>query len=212
MGSSAVAVHPTAYIFVFVTLVGALLAVHMRNILHAVFGLALALVGIAALFVYLGSPFLGAMEVLIYAGGISVAMVFAVMFAYDVEMKHEQRRTRGRTVLAALAALLFIVSIGAVLWNAEFAAPVGSRDWSVGAIGRALLLRYNLVFETLSVVLLLAIVGAIIIARRPEDRQAAAGGAPAIGHAASGDKPAGGAEARSRSSNSESSKKEATSR
>jgi len=162
-----VLIHWSGYIFVFITLAGALLAVFLRDILRAVFGLALGLLGLAGLFVYLGSPFVAAMEVLIYVGGISVAMVFAVMFSHSLELRQAKQRTK-RTLVAAMTSLVFVAGIGLVLRDAHFTAAGQGRDWSVRAIGRALLTHYNLVFEALSVVLLLAILGAIIIARREQ--------------------------------------------
>lgn len=168
MSATQLAVDPTAYLFVFIALAGGLLAVSLRNILHAIFGLALSLLGIAALFFYLGSPFVGAMQVVIYVGGISVAMVFAVMFSYTVRSRESASLTR--YVVGGAGALVFFGAVGAVLWRTDFGGSAAVRgDWSVEAIGRALLQHYNLVFEALSVVLLLAIVGAIVIARRESD-------------------------------------------
>lgn len=164
MDQTGLAVHPTAYIFVFLTLAGATAAASLRNVLHAIFGLALSLLGIAGLFLYLGSPFVAAMQVVIYVGGISVAMVFAVMFSYRIDPAEPVRPHR--TVLGFVAALSFVLAVGGVIVRASFPLAPGGRDWGVPAIGRALLLHYNLVFEALSVVLLLAIAGAIIIARR----------------------------------------------
>ena len=168
MSATQLVVDPTAYLFVFIALAGGLLAVTLRNILHAIFGLALSLLGIAALFFYLGSPFVGAMQVVIYVGGISVAMVFAVMFSYTVYARESASLTR--YLVAGVGALGFFGGVGALLWRTDFSGTAVARgDWSVEAIGRALLQHYNLVFEALSVVLLLAIVGAIVIARRESD-------------------------------------------
>lgn len=145
---------------------GALLAVSLRNILHAVFGLAISLLGVAGVFFSLGSPFVAAMEVLVYVGGISVAMVFAVMMSRSIgaEPVHE---ARGRRLGAALPALLFFALLAWVVSGADFAGAPNTdpEAWSVSAIGMALLTHYNLVFEALSVVLLVAIVGAIAISR-----------------------------------------------
>jgi NADH-quinone oxidoreductase subunit J len=150
---------------------GALLAVSLKNVLHAIFGLAIALLAIAGLFVVLNSPFVAAMEVLIYVGGISVAMVFAVMLS-TVVPKHAAE-TPLRRGGAALIAILFMLGVGAVVVGADLS-PVAPRAvpddlWSVAHLGRWLLDDYNLVFETLSVVLLLAILGAIVISRRDKE-------------------------------------------
>ncbi|MCA9671002.1 MAG: NADH-quinone oxidoreductase subunit J [Myxococcales bacterium] len=159
------AVHPSAWAFVVVALGGALLSVSLRNILHAIFGLALALFGIAGLFLYLGSPFVAAMEVLIYVGGISVAMVFAVMLAYSLGKKEGGSTRR---FLAVVPVGGFFGVVGYALLRASFAVTSKTGSWDLKLVGRKLLLDYNVVFEALSVVLLLAIVGAIIIARRDE--------------------------------------------
>jgi NADH-quinone oxidoreductase subunit J len=149
---------------------GALLAVGLKNVLHAIFGLAISLLAIAGLFVVLNSPFVAAMEVLIYVGGISVAMVFAVMLS-TVVPKHATE-TPLRRGLAALVAITFMLAVGAVLVGADFAGitprVVPDELWSVAHLGKWLLDDYNLVFETLSVVLLLAILGAIVISRRDQ--------------------------------------------
>ncbi len=148
------------------TLAGAILAVSLKNILHAVFGLAISLLGIAGLFAVLGSPFVAAMEVLIYIGGISVAMLFVVMLSAVQAMKKGESITR--RVLALSCSGLFFITIAAIISNTEFA-PIADRPasaWSIKSLGANLLDRYNVVFETLSIVLLLAIIGAIVISKQ----------------------------------------------
>ena len=147
---------------------GALLAVSLKNVLHAIFGLAVTLLAVAGLFVVLGSPFVGTMQVLIYVGGITVAMVFAVMLSTVV--KQHQAESPWRRAGAAFVALGFAVGVGLVIIGAGL--PKGpppaliADAWSVRQLGTALLGDYNVVFEVLSVILLLAIIGAIVISRR----------------------------------------------
>ncbi|MBK8482669.1 MAG: NADH-quinone oxidoreductase subunit J [Proteobacteria bacterium] len=169
MSETVALVGPTAWIFAALALVGAALAVSLPNILHAIFSLALSLIGVALLFLSLGSPFVAAMQVLIYVGGISVAMVFAVMFAFALREQPRAAAWRRRG-LAGAAALGVFVALAPTLVRARWVRRLGGDDWSVAALGRALLQHYNVVFEALSLVLLLAIVGAIIIARK-EPRQ-----------------------------------------
>ncbi len=157
-----------------VTIAGALVAVSVRNVLHAIFGLALALLGIAGIFLVLGSPFVAAMEVLIYVGGISIAMVFAVMLSSVTQAEPE---TAGRRLLAALAAGTLVAGIVVAVHKGGL--PIDARGvtdpaaWSVKTLGSELLDRYNVVFETLSAILLLAIIGAITIAHRDPKKEAA---------------------------------------
>jgi NADH-quinone oxidoreductase subunit J len=161
-----------------VTIAGAMVAAGARSIVHAIFGLAIALGGIAATFAILGSPFVAAMEVLIYIGGITVAMVFAVMLSSSGQREPTQANTR--RVLAGIVSAMLIVGVGSVLIRAEYpprpdvaqvAQSVEAQwsSWSVEAIGMYLLNEFNVVFELLSVVLLVAIVGAITIAGRDDE-------------------------------------------
>jgi len=158
-----------------ISLAGAILAVTVKNIVHAIFGLAVALGGLALAFLLLGSPFVAAMEVLIYIGGITIAMIFAVMLSPTGSQ--EPSEGGRRRVLAGLASLLFFIGMASVIIGTDFgAAPERSPEemeaaWSVQAIGRLLLDDYNVAFELLSVVLLVAIVGAITIAARRDNGQ-----------------------------------------
>jgi len=151
---------------VFLTLFGAILAVTQRNIVRALFGLGVALGGVALAFLLLNCPFVAAMEVLIYIGGITVALAFGVMLSSTGRI--EPPEGAGRRALAAVTAVALFVALAVVIWTADFAQPASTvePDWSVGYLGRFLLDRFNVVFELLSVVLLVAIIGAIAIAAR----------------------------------------------
>ncbi len=111
------------------------------------------------------------MQVLIYVGGITVAMVFAVMLSTVVQT--HQAESPWRRAGAAFVAVGFAVGVGLVIIGAGLPkglAPALIEDaWSVRQLGTSLLGDYNVVFEVLSVVLLLAIIGAIVISRREED-------------------------------------------
>jgi NADH-quinone oxidoreductase subunit J len=166
-----------AGLVILISVVGAIIAVSVRNIVHAIFGLAVALGGIALAFLLLGSPFVAAMEVLIYIGGITIAMIFAVMLSPTG--KREPGEGNRRRVLAAAASLLVFIAIASVVVGADFGASTApdrspeasAAAWSVQAIGRALVDDFNVAFELLSVVLLVAIVGAVSIAGRRDDGQ-----------------------------------------
>ncbi len=158
-----------------VTIAGALLAVTSRNILHAVFGLAISLVGVAGIFFALNSPFVAVMEILIYIGGIAITMIFAVMLSSVSDP--EAQESKARQGMAAGVALLFFTAGIGLIGGAGFesGSPLPVEAYELDAVGRGLLDRFNLAFETLSLVLLLAIVGAIVISRK----QAQLGGAGA---------------------------------
>jgi NADH:ubiquinone oxidoreductase subunit 6 (subunit J) len=155
-------------LFVTTTVAGALLAVLSARLIRSVCGLAICCVGLAGLYYFLHSPFLALMEILIYIGAVCVTIVFAIMLAEPEEAA--EREARGRGILWAGSALGVSAAIFWCLcrlglhetWTAP-AAP--ATDGSVRAIGVALLTTYSLAFELISLVLLVAILGALAIAR-----------------------------------------------
>ena len=165
----------TDYIVVFVflvavaaTVVGALIAVLTTRIIRSVCGLAICCFGLAGLYYFLHSPFLTLMEILIYVGAICVTIIFAVMLAEPDEAPAKETRRAG--ILWGGCALL--VSGGA-FWgiarlglNHPWASPpVKASEGTVKDIGISLLTTYSLGFELISLVLLVAILGALVIAR-----------------------------------------------
>ena len=157
-----------------VALLGAMLAVGLSNILYAIFGLGLSLLGVAGVFFALGSPFVAAMQLLIYVGGITVAMVFAVMLSLALGAKPTARPNPWRRLGALIPVGIFAGAVGMGLRSEGLDATVldVSTAIPIAEMGMALLQEFNLVFETLSVVLLLAIVGAVTIAQRPPEEEA----------------------------------------
>jgi NADH-quinone oxidoreductase subunit J len=149
-----------------VTLAGAVVAVATNQLVRSVSGLALSFMGLAGLYYFLHSPFLALMQVLIYVGAVCVMIMFALMLA-DTHVKgisrfREMIRTAGALLTAGLLALGLILLIGRASWMPP-AAHVNAGD--VPDMGRALLGRFGFVFELISAVLLLAILGALVVAR-----------------------------------------------
>ena len=155
------------FLFIGVTVAGAVLAVVTTRIIRSVCGLALASVGLAGLYYYLNSPFLALMEILIYVGAVCVTIVFAVMLAEPNEVVDETRR---QSFLWAPGAM---VVCAAVFWGIARLGLLGDwttpairlNDGSIEDIGIALLTTYSMPFEVISLVLVVAILGALAIAR-----------------------------------------------
>ena len=149
------------------TVGGALLAVLSTRIIRSVTGLALSSVGLAGLYYFLNSPFLALMEILIYVGAVCVTIIFGVMLSEPDEPEPQEKRNRealwGGVALLVSAAIFWGVARLSLQgrWPAP-AAPVG--DGSVQAIGISLLTTYSLPFELISLVLFVAILGALTIA------------------------------------------------
>jgi len=167
--------HLAAAAFVLVmalTILGALIAVAARKIFHNVLGLALALFGVSGLFVYLNSPFVALMEILIYVGAICIAICFAVMLSEPQYLPRPPRNPL--KIQAALAgALAVFISLGMLLKKTTWVpAPERSSDWSVITLGHYLLTTYSLIFELISLLLLVAMLGAMVTARGGRSRGA----------------------------------------
>ncbi len=150
------------------TIVGALVAALTARIIRSVCGLAICCIGLAGLYYFLHSPFLALMEILIYVGAVCVTIVFAVMLAEPDEPVRDDKP--GSTLLWGSVAVLVSAAIFCGLWylgaHQDWSAPAARvTDGSISAIGNSLLTTYSMAFELISLALLVAIVGALAIAR-----------------------------------------------
>jgi NADH:ubiquinone oxidoreductase subunit 6 (subunit J) len=147
------------------TVGGALIAVGARKIFHNVLGLAVAMFGISGLFVYLNSPFVALMQILIYVGAICIAICFAVMLS-EPQYLPRPPRSPLKIQAAIVGALGIFVFLGLLLKKTVWTpAPERGTDWSITTLGHYLLTRYSLIFELISLLLLVAMLGAIVTAR-----------------------------------------------
>jgi NADH-quinone oxidoreductase subunit J len=152
---------------------GAVLTVTSARLIRSVCGLAVCCFGLAGLYYFLHSPFLALMEILIYVGAVCVTIVFAVMLAEPDEPARTE--TSGSTLLWGGMSFVTAGSLfGGLFWlgyRGNWSAPVGRvSDGSIAAIGRALLTTYSMAFELISLALLVAILGALAIARAGRTR------------------------------------------
>jgi len=150
------------------TIGGALIAALTARIIRSVCGLAICCIGLAGLYYFLHSPFLALMEILIYVGAVCVTIIFAVMLAEPEEPVREDKP--GSTILWGGFALLVCTAIFWGLWQLgahhDWSAPATRvTDGSIAVIGKSLLTTYSLAFELISLALLIAIIGALAIAR-----------------------------------------------
>ena len=164
--------------FVAVTVGGALIAALATRIIRGVSGLALCCIGLAGLYYFLNSPFLALMEILIYVGAVCVTIVFGFMLSETDEVLPERYRHKpypifGLLIAAAVAGAVFLgiaqLSHGTPWLNP--AVPFTDESWKVAAIGNALLTTYSMAFELISLVLLVAILGALAIARGGREKK-----------------------------------------
>jgi NADH-quinone oxidoreductase subunit J len=144
-----------------VTLGAALMVVIVRNLFHAVLSLILSFVGVAGLYITLSADFVAVAQVLIYAGAISVLILFAMMLTPRAARDNAETFLQGPAlILAGLTAATIAGVAAATDWSEASRGPFTE---TAQAIGEALLNRYVLPFEIASVLLLVAMVGAIVL-------------------------------------------------
>ena len=158
----------TAFFFLFagVVLAASLLVVLGRNLVHSAIALIFTFFGVAALYVLLDAEFLAAVQVLLYIGGITILLLFAIMLTSrlsprGLEIFNEQVGLAALVTLGILAVLLYAA------W--EGIRPAGPPPVpldSTTALGTMFLTTHVLPFEVASILLLVAMVGAILLARK----------------------------------------------
>ncbi|MGI6422838.1 MAG: NADH-quinone oxidoreductase subunit J [Syntrophomonadaceae bacterium] len=156
-----------------ITVTAALGVVLFKNIIYSALSLILAFLGAAAIYFQLNSSFLGVIQILVYAGAISVLIIFAIMLVMNRpagESNLSSPRTREVFTGATITAMLFtalIAVIGFTQW------PIGAKpgpDNSLGLLADLLLGDYVIAFEAAAILLLVAVVGAIILAKGGENK------------------------------------------
>lgn len=151
-----------------VTLISGALVVSTRNLLRAALWLILTFFGIAGLFVLLNAEFLAVTQVLIYVGAISTLIIFAIMLSRGVMDPHARRFNDQWGLVAGFSAVLFVL-LAAILTRIQW--PLSAAEAPADAIqrlGADFVGPYVIPFEAASVLLVVAMIGAIIIARERE--------------------------------------------
>ena len=165
------------YVFGAVAVAASLLVIAQRNPIYSVLLLIASFGALSGLYVLLDAPFVAVIQIIVYAGAIMVLFLFVVMLLnapheetdYD-ERVHPLLRSGPMRFGAALA-LLLVVELGwALSRRGDTGNFAGAAVSSVSAIGRALFTDYAFPFEVTSILILVAMVGAVVLARREERR------------------------------------------
>jgi len=160
----------------------AIAVVAQRNPLYSAISLIGVFISLACLYVMLAAPFIAAVQVIVYAGAIMVLVVFVIMLL-NVEQEERRRSRMGFLVPAAVVlAAVLVAEASFIIWfvDKSHATPVQniSDTGLTSSIGSALFTKYLLPFEITSILLLMAIVGAMTLARRIKEIPAGAGVVP----------------------------------
>lgn len=142
----------------------------LRNLVHSVLALALAFVGLAAVYLQLGAQFIGLAQVLVYVGAVAILIVFAILLTRSTEAAPEQLTNFSRIKSAAVILAVFGVLAWSILHSsaARLSTPT-QPPATMQQIGNALMLRYALPLEIIGLLLTAALIGAVTIAM--QDKQ-----------------------------------------
>ena len=161
------------YFFGALAVVASLLVIAQRNPVYSVLMLILSFGALSGLYVLLDAPFVAAIQIIVYAGAIMVLFLFVVML---LNAPHEETNFDERThpMLRPgpmrFGAVLALALIAELVWALARSAPPSTFSTtpvtSVAAIGRTLFTDYAFQFEVTSVLILVAMVGAVVLARR----------------------------------------------
>ncbi len=154
-------------VFGVVTLGGAVMMVTRRNLFHAALFMIVSFFGVAGLYVLLEAPFLAAVQLFIYVGGIAILIVFAIMLTRDMMNPNVVARNSQWVPALVVSVLLCVVLVWMVVGYRFEGTPDPVPAHSLETLGLALVAPDGLAlpFEVASVLLLVAIVGAVTIAR-----------------------------------------------
>ena len=143
--------------------------VFSKNIMYSAFALLFTLFGVAGLYVLLNADFLAVTQLMLYIGGILVLIIFGVVLTSRITGIDVKSGTLGKAQVAAAGVLAVVIAVSLIAIAAStnwYLAASEEVNSTVTQIGNELLTRYLLAFEAASMLLLLAIVGAAVIARK----------------------------------------------
>jgi NADH-quinone oxidoreductase subunit J len=157
-------------LFAILIISGAVLMISHTKVVHMVLSLAAVFLGLAGLYVMLQAEFVAFVQVLIYAGAVTILMVFGIMMTKREQEEAAESGRRGHHVFLLIGVLALF---GILFFSIQRAVFPGGRfdpgEDNTLLIGQRLFTEYVIPFELLSVLLTVAFIGAIILAKREDD-------------------------------------------
>ncbi|MDF1544650.1 MAG: NADH-quinone oxidoreductase subunit J [bacterium] len=155
------------WLLAIVILTSGFMVVSLRNIFHCALNLIMCLFSVAGIFILLGAEFLAAAQVLIYVGAVAILMIFAIMLTSEISNRRIVQTTENKSVALFISVIFALSSVflimGTKIWRmSDQALP----ENNTLTIGKYLMTEYMLPFEVVSVLLLAAMIGAIVLARK----------------------------------------------
>ena len=157
------------YTFAAICLISGGTVVFARKIVHAAFALLFTLFGVAGLYIMLGADFVGITQLLIYVGGILVLFLFGMMLTANIDRRGENigtgRSLAGVVAATAVGAVLLTIIWGVPQWRKVAPREPQEVESSTSLLGQLFMGDYALLFIASSIAILVALVGAAMIAR-----------------------------------------------
>ncbi|MBE0643328.1 MAG: NADH-quinone oxidoreductase subunit J [Bacteroidetes bacterium] len=160
------------YVFAALTLLPAFVVVFSRSLIYAAFSLLFTFLGVAGLYVLLSADFIAVAQIMVYIGGIMILLVFGVMLtkqATDVEVSTGIMKTLPSLIIVGFALGTLVMVVTGAQWPQEVLQP--EVQGTALEIGELLMTTFVLPFEVAGILLLVAVMGAAMIARKPNEVQ-----------------------------------------
>ena len=161
------------YVFALLTLGGGLLTITRRNAVHSALSLIVSLLGVAGLYLMQQAEFLFAVQIVLYVGGIMVLFLFVIMLV-NLDLSAKERQFNGQWMVALVAVAAVGAEIAWFLYRGQGAfqladsagPPAAAGMGNTEMIADVLFQEYLLPFEIASILLLVAVVGAVVMAKK----------------------------------------------
>ncbi|MEO1255315.1 MAG: NADH-quinone oxidoreductase subunit J [Bacteroidota bacterium] len=153
---------------VIITLIGVGIIVLTKNIIHAAYALALALIGIAGVYVLLGSELLAVVQILLYAGGVVILLSFGVMMTNRLRGERVLSESRNRVVAGLISITVFGI-LSYLFSGMNLYHEKGTKVDQVRNIGISFFTEHIVAFELIAFILLVALVGSTLLAKMSSD-------------------------------------------
>jgi len=155
-----------------VAVIGGVLLLNLTKVIHMVVALVFTFVSIAGIYILLSAEFIAVIQVMIYSGAITIIMLFGIMLTRHHSDDEEQKTNPWRKLLLFLGVLAFGGAVYYGIYDLSFdAVPNTLHENNTEQIGMALYSKFIIPFELTSVILLVALVGAIVLARKDDEEE-----------------------------------------
>ncbi len=155
-------------LFWLVIAVFAALAVFLQKPIYNAFSMAISIFSIAGMYIFLGYEFLAALQVLVYVGAISVAIIFVIMLSPPVTVK-PKKLNPFKVMIGVITSITFFAVFFILFYLKYYGSEFNKvENANISDVGVLLATKYAVPFEIISVILLVAIIGAIVLAKKED--------------------------------------------